>query len=69
MSGLQKILKIHGRVKVGDVYWVWDYANDCQRKESEMTPKEIRVNKKAHKEKGTIRRIGDDKIEWGSRKL
>lgn len=25
MRGLEKVCKIYGRLKVGDVLWVWDY--------------------------------------------
>jgi hypothetical protein len=37
MGGIQKICKIYGRIKVGNVMWVWDYKNDVAVKESEMT--------------------------------
>jgi len=37
MTGLQKILKRHGKMKVGDVLWQWDYATDQPRRASEMT--------------------------------
>lgn len=51
MAGLQKILKLYGRVKVGNgkeaVMWVWDYKNDKPRLESEMTKEEIRESEKA----------------------
>jgi len=67
MNGLQKVLKIHGSIKVNDVTWVWDYANDCPRKESEMSDSEIKANRKYHKEKGMLRLIGEDKIEWGTK--
>lgn len=68
MSGLQRVLKTHGRIKVGDIYWCWDYKNDCPRKESEMTETEIKANKKYHKEKGLLRQIGIDKVEYGPKR-
>lgn len=36
LSGLQKICKAHGRMKIQGVMWVWDYAADCPVLESEM---------------------------------
>lgn len=42
MAGLRNILKMYGRMKVNDVYWVWDYANDKPMKEKEMT-KEMKL--------------------------
>lgn len=55
MTGLQKILKLHGEVKVkgqnGEtVVWVWDYMNDKPRKKSEMTKQEIADSKRAKNE-------------------
>lgn len=66
-TGLQKILKIHGEIHVGDIVWVWDYKNDCPRKKSEMTKAEYRATRKQHKEKGFILPIGNDKIEYGKK--
>jgi hypothetical protein len=37
MSGLAKLCKLYGKIKVGDVLWVWDYAQDMPRIKSEMT--------------------------------
>ena len=36
MAGLRKILKLYGRMKVGDVMWFWDYVADEPVTESEM---------------------------------
>jgi hypothetical protein len=36
MAGLQKVLKLFGRMNVGGVMWVWDYAQNEAVKESEM---------------------------------
>jgi hypothetical protein len=47
MTGLQKICKMYGRLKVGDVMWVWDYANDKPRLEKDMTPDEMKASEKA----------------------
>jgi hypothetical protein len=47
MTGLQKTLKIYGRMKVHNVYWVWDYKNNKPRLEKEMTKEEISESEKA----------------------
>jgi major membrane immunogen (membrane-anchored lipoprotein) len=52
MSGLQKILKIYGQIKVKgndgkEVLWVWDYAKDEPRIKSEMTKDEFAASEKA----------------------
>jgi len=47
MGGLRKILKIYGKMKVGDVMWVWDYNKDEPRIEKEMTKKEKDASNKA----------------------
>jgi hypothetical protein len=47
MTGLQKICKMYGRLKVGDVMWVWDYANDKPRLEKDMNYDEIKASEKA----------------------
>ena len=36
MAGLKRLLKGFGRMKMGDVVWVYDYANEEAVKESEM---------------------------------
>lgn len=41
MSGLQNLCKLYGKMKVGNVLWVWDYVNDKPRKKSEMTKAEL----------------------------
>lgn len=51
-QGLQKVLKMCGRMYVSDrsgkkVYWLWDYANDKARLESDMTKEEINASEKA----------------------
>lgn len=47
MSGLQRILKMYGRMDVNGVMWVWDYANEKPRIESEMTKDEWKASEKA----------------------
>ncbi|MBX3253963.1 MAG: hypothetical protein KF862_07455 [Chitinophagaceae bacterium] len=52
MAGLQKLLKLYGRIECkGEngkrVMWVWDYANDKPRIESEMTKEEWAASEKA----------------------
>lgn len=66
-NGLEQILKIHGQIHAGDVTWVWDYANDCPKKKSEMTKKEFAAAIKAHKNKGVLQHIGHDKIEYSKK--
>lgn len=36
MAGLRKILKLYGRMKVGDILWLWDYAREEPVKASDM---------------------------------
>lgn len=36
LSGLQRLCKLYGRMKCGDVMMAWDYANECAVPESEM---------------------------------
>jgi hypothetical protein len=38
---------MYGSMKVGDVVWVWDYANDKPRLEKDMTPEEIKASERA----------------------
>lgn len=51
MAGLQKILRLHGSIKVkGDdgkeVTWLWDYKNEKPRLKYEMTDLEIAESEK-----------------------
>lgn len=53
MSGLQRLCKIYGGMKIkGEdgktVHWVWDYANDKPRVKKEMTKQEIEASEKAN---------------------
>jgi hypothetical protein len=36
MTGLQKVCKLYGRIKLGEVMMAWDYANDCALPEAEL---------------------------------
>lgn len=36
LHGLQKICKMYGRMKCGDVMMAWDYANDVSVPEKEL---------------------------------
>lgn len=36
LSGLQRLCKLYGRMKCGDVMMVWDYANECAVPEKEL---------------------------------
>lgn len=52
MGGLAKICKLYGSMEVigqdgNKVKWLWDYANDKPRLESEMTEEEIKASEKA----------------------
>lgn len=52
MSGLARICKIYGSMKVRgadgkEVTWLWDYANDKPRLKTEMTKDEIAASNKA----------------------
>lgn len=52
MSGLAKLCKIYGSLKVKgndgkEVVWLYDYANDKPRLKSEMTKDEITLSNKA----------------------
>jgi len=47
MTGLQRICKMYGSMKVGDVVWVWDYANGKPRLEKDMTPEEVKASERA----------------------
>lgn len=51
MGGLNKILKLYGSMTIKgndgkEVKWVYDYANDKPRIESEMTKEEIKASEK-----------------------
>jgi len=51
MSGLAKICKMYGEIKVESdgkkVTWIWDYVNDKPRLKSEMSKEEIAASEKA----------------------
>ncbi len=47
MSGLQKILKIYGRMIIGGVLWVWDYANERPVIRAEMSKEEWAASERA----------------------
>ena len=47
MSGLRHICKQYGSVVINGTEWVWDYANDRPRIESEMSKEEIKASKQA----------------------
>lgn len=46
MTGLQKLCKLYGRMKINETMWIWDYANGKPRIESEMTKEEITASEK-----------------------
>lgn len=47
MTGLQRICKLYGRMKCGDVLWLWDYVQNKARPASEMTKAEKMASEKA----------------------
>lgn len=36
MAGLARICRMYGRMKVGNIMWVWDYHNEKPVKQEEM---------------------------------
>lgn len=36
LRGLEKVCKLYGRMKCGDVMMAWDYANECAIPEKEL---------------------------------
>ena len=36
LRGLERICKLYGRMKCGDVMMAWDYANECALPEKEL---------------------------------
>lgn len=36
LSGLQRLCKLHGRMKIENIMMVWDYVNDVAIPEKEM---------------------------------
>ena len=60
MRGLEKVCKIYGRVKCGDVMVAWDYVNDCAVPEKElMADKERYAASEKAKYRILSREIGD----------
>jgi hypothetical protein len=53
MTGLQKVLKTYGEMKVNGVLWVWDYVNGKPRIKSEMTKEEF---------------VASEKLKWTGKK-
>ena len=47
MSGLRKICKMYGRMKVGDIEYVWDYHRDKPVPKPEMTKDDFKKSEKA----------------------
>lgn len=45
LRGLEKVCKLYGRMKLGPVMMVWDYANEIAVNESAMTPGSERWSK------------------------
>lgn len=51
LSGLQKVCKIYGSMKMGDTLMVWDYANDVAVPASEMKA-------------GSERWVNSERVKW-----
>lgn len=47
MSGLRRICKMYGAIKIQGVEWVWDYATDEPRIKSEMTKEQWAASERA----------------------
>lgn len=56
LSGLQRICKLFGRMKCGDVMVAWDYANECA-----VPEKELRADKS--------RWAASEKAKWSNVKI
>jgi hypothetical protein len=46
MSGLQKLCKMYGRIKVGSIIYVWDYVEDRAIPKREMTKERFAESEK-----------------------
>lgn len=49
MGGIARMCKLYGKMKIGDVMWVWDYARDIPVKEPDMTKEQREASKEAKK--------------------
>ena len=47
MGGLRRLCKLYGGIEFNGTKYLWDYVRDEPRKESEMTPEEIKASEKA----------------------
>jgi hypothetical protein len=53
MAGLARLCKLYGKIIAGkdkdgkEIIWLYDYANDIPRLQSEMTKEEIAASEKA----------------------
>jgi hypothetical protein len=41
MSGLKRLCKMYGGIKINNVIWVWDYERDIPVLEEEMTKEQL----------------------------
>lgn len=62
-GGLQRVCKLYGSMTVKDnngksVRWLWDYANDKARLESEMTKEEIAASERTKWE--SVKKLTDE---------
>ncbi len=46
MGGIARMCKLYGKMQIGDVMWVWDYARDIPVKEKDMTKEQWKESEK-----------------------
>ena len=46
MGGIARMCKLYGKMRIGNVMWVWDYARDIPVKEKEMTKEQCKESEK-----------------------
>jgi len=46
MGGIRRLCKLYGRINLNGTIYLWDYARDEPRKQSEMTKEEIAASEK-----------------------
>lgn len=53
MTGLNKICKALGKIKLGGTVWVWDYANNLAVKQGDMP-------------EGSARWLASERVRWAA---
>lgn len=62
MAGLARLCRAYGRIQVGSVMWVWDYANEKPMHEKDM-PDGSETWKVSEKAKYEKMKLNSDKTE------